>query len=63
MIVYGGRVMDQVTVTTAGFITKFTDPKAQVITVYTYVVERVRSKPIGIVERYSSSTGTHVGTL
>ena len=63
MIVYGGHVMDQVTVATAGFIAKSTDPKAQIITVYTYVVGQVCLHKINsIVECYNFSIGTHVGT-
>ena len=62
MIAYGGHVMDQVTVATASFIAKSTDPKAQIITVYTYVVGRVCLKSIAIVECYNDSIGTHVGT-
>ena len=46
MIVYGGHVVDQVTAATASFSAQSTDPKAQIITLYTYISGLVSLEPM-----------------
>ena len=55
MIIYGGHVTDQVTTATASFSAQSTDPKAQIITVYTYASGQVRFKPMLFRGRYLQS--------
>jgi len=46
MIIYGSHVMDQVTTATASFSAQSTDPKAQIIAVYTYASGQVGLRSI-----------------